>query len=292
MVKLPHFLGTGALIAAAALLVPSTAQAQRHVFFVGVPFFGVGRPNVVLPSAFGWGGGYYPFGYGGGYGYGYGGYGYGGYFPYTTYSYSLPLYQYSSPPTSYPLVPLAHAGAYPRMRPATYPELSPYGWAGDTALYGSATTSLATGTHGPAAGAALVGASLTSAPVPSTPAAVATAVAALTPAPSVRQANYPPEPVQTVASRGVYAAGLGPPRAEVDVRLPIANAEIWFDGVRMGQSGAERQFFTPPLRSGTKYTYEVRARWQENGQLRQRIRNIFLRAGDVLEVDFTTDTKE
>jgi uncharacterized protein (TIGR03000 family) len=202
---------------------------------------------------------------------GYGGYGSFG----TTIVYTVPTYEYSSLWTTFPTTPLPYAGSYPRMRPAVYPETNPYAWTEGVVPGGH---------HGdvlpPAACAAAVCGSLTYAPVAYSPAGyAAVTVAALTPAARVRQAYYPPEAV-------TGAAQADGPRAEVDVRLPTPDAEVWFDGVPTKLTGTRRQFFTPPLRTGGKFTYAVRARWQENGQTREEVRDIFLRAGAVLEVSF------
>jgi uncharacterized protein (TIGR03000 family) len=51
--------------------------------------------------------------------------------------------------------------------------------------------------------------------------------------------------------------------AHVTVRVP-ANAELWFDGSPTTLTGPIREFQSPPLTPG-QYTYEIRARWTENG---------------------------
>lgn len=73
--------------------------------------------------------------------------------------------------------------------------------------------------------------------------------------------------------------------ALVNVRIP-ARAELWFGGDKTTQAGSLRQFVTPPLDPGRSYAYELRARWQEGGQLVDRTRKITVHAGDRLTVDF------
>jgi uncharacterized protein (TIGR03000 family) len=73
--------------------------------------------------------------------------------------------------------------------------------------------------------------------------------------------------------------------ANVEVRVP-ANAEIWFDGVKTNQTGELRNFSTPPLEAGRNFSYEVRARWTEDGKPVERTRTVRVRAGERTVVDF------
>ena len=52
--------------------------------------------------------------------------------------------------------------------------------------------------------------------------------------------------------------------AHVTVRAP-ADATLWFEGTEMMSMGTVREFESPPLEPGN-YTYEIRARWTENGR--------------------------
>jgi uncharacterized protein (TIGR03000 family) len=72
----------------------------------------------------------------------------------------------------------------------------------------------------------------------------------------------------------------------VTVRAP-ADAEIWFGGTKTRQTGAVREFESPELMSGRKYTYEVRARWTQDGKEVSRTRSIEVTAGARKTVDFT-----
>jgi uncharacterized protein (TIGR03000 family) len=73
--------------------------------------------------------------------------------------------------------------------------------------------------------------------------------------------------------------------AMIAVRVP-ANAELWFNGHKTSQSGQVRQFETPSLDPAQEYTYEVRARWTENGHNVNRARRLSVHAGDRLGVNF------
>jgi uncharacterized protein (TIGR03000 family) len=73
--------------------------------------------------------------------------------------------------------------------------------------------------------------------------------------------------------------------ATMNVRVP-ADAEIWFEGSKTGQSGTTRTFVSPPLESGRGFTYEVRAHWTENGKEVDQTRQVHVRAGEKVDVDF------
>jgi uncharacterized protein (TIGR03000 family) len=71
----------------------------------------------------------------------------------------------------------------------------------------------------------------------------------------------------------------------VTVRVPTTNAQLWFGDHRTQQSGRQRTFESPPLESGT-YAYHIRAKWQQNGQDMEQTRDIRVRPGQQLTVDF------
>jgi uncharacterized protein (TIGR02246 family) len=74
-------------------------------------------------------------------------------------------------------------------------------------------------------------------------------------------------------------------KAEITIIVP-ANAEVFFDGKPTKEKGTERVFLTPPLEVGEKYSYELRARWQEGGKVVERTRKIKVSAGARVRVDF------
>lgn len=76
-------------------------------------------------------------------------------------------------------------------------------------------------------------------------------------------------------------------KARIEVRLPSANAQVWLDGVRMTQTGISRRFVTPELDPKSRYSYEIKVRW-DNGSSQEDTRRVSVRAGDSLMVDFTT----
>lgn len=77
-----------------------------------------------------------------------------------------------------------------------------------------------------------------------------------------------------------------PLTAAVEVRLP-GEAELWFDGTKMPQTGDRRLFTTPPLHPGVAYTYDVFARWRDEGRDVARGEHLTVRAGESLLIDFT-----
>jgi uncharacterized protein (TIGR03000 family) len=73
--------------------------------------------------------------------------------------------------------------------------------------------------------------------------------------------------------------------ARVEVKLPDANGEVWFDGQKTRQMGATRTFTTPPL-DGT-YQYQVSAAWHQDGRLVTQDRTVSVKPGANVTVDFT-----
>jgi len=67
-----------------------------------------------------------------------------------------------------------------------------------------------------------------------------------------------------------YPDSYSPAPAQLDTSVHVtvsvpADAEIWFQGTKMTATGSVREYQSPPLTPGHRYTYEVRARWNENG---------------------------
>jgi len=66
-----------------------------------------------------------------------------------------------------------------------------------------------------------------------------------------------------------------------------ANAELWFEGSKTSQDGPFRVFESVPLKPGVDYSYEIRARWTENGKEFDQTRKLTVRAGDHVAINFT-----
>jgi uncharacterized protein (TIGR03000 family) len=67
-----------------------------------------------------------------------------------------------------------------------------------------------------------------------------------------------------------------------------ADATVWIDGAPTTQTGTDREFQTPPLEPGRVFTYQVRARWTQNGQMMDQTRTAEVRAGGMTMLVFTS----
>jgi uncharacterized protein (TIGR03000 family) len=45
-----------------------------------------------------------------------------------------------------------------------------------------------------------------------------------------------------------------------------AGARVWFGGAATTSTGPVRRFYSPPLESGSRYAYSIKASWNENGR--------------------------
>jgi uncharacterized protein (TIGR03000 family) len=67
-----------------------------------------------------------------------------------------------------------------------------------------------------------------------------------------------------------------------------SDALVWFDGDKTTQTGPEREYVSPPLPPGKKFTYDVRVKYlKPDGQVVDETRPIHVRANDWWTVDFT-----
>jgi uncharacterized protein (TIGR03000 family) len=77
----------------------------------------------------------------------------------------------------------------------------------------------------------------------------------------------------------------GDSAVRLDVIVPDT-AEVRIEGALTKQTGGVRKFVSPPLSPGSKYAYEVRARWSQDGRTVDRVQQVVVRAGDLVRVDF------
>jgi uncharacterized protein (TIGR03000 family) len=205
----------------------------------------------------GWRGGYSNgWGYSPGYGYGYS-YSpwinsYSSYYPYSGYSYPYSSYTYSYPYSYNSPYSSYYSYSYPY---SSYNYSSPYTYSYNPYNYGSTY-------YTPSA--------YYTAPTMSSNAYVSGTGSSGTP--STTQAFYPPN------SQGNMPA-------IIDVQVP-ADAQLWFDGESTSQTGGERTFRSPPLEQGQNYSYEVKARWSDNGKDVERSRRVRIHAGERVLVNF------
>jgi uncharacterized protein (TIGR03000 family) len=71
----------------------------------------------------------------------------------------------------------------------------------------------------------------------------------------------------------------------IKVLLPDPSARVIIDGNPTRQTGTEREFVTE-LQPGTSGTYQITARWTENGETREVTRDVPVRPGQWQVVDF------
>ncbi|HBI42924.1 MAG TPA: hypothetical protein DDY78_08715, partial [Planctomycetales bacterium] len=56
------------------------------------------------------------------------------------------------------------------------------------------------------------------------------------------------------------------------MQVPNADAQVFFDGDKTSQTGAERAFVSPPLEAGRSFHYTIEARWMEDGHQMKKTR--------------------
>jgi uncharacterized protein (TIGR03000 family) len=76
--------------------------------------------------------------------------------------------------------------------------------------------------------------------------------------------------------------------ARIEVRLPVADAQVWVAGRATSSRGLVRIFESPALAPGNTYRYTLRATWLQNGQPVTEERQVNVTAGEVSVADFTS----
>jgi len=89
----------------------------------------------------------------------------------------------------------------------------------------------------------------------------------VTPAPDYRQSSY-----------------VDPNAATVTVRVPNADAQVWFDDAPTQQRGMERVFHTPALQQAGTYT--LKARWNDGTRNIDQQRTVRVEPGQSVVIDF------
>jgi uncharacterized protein (TIGR03000 family) len=74
-------------------------------------------------------------------------------------------------------------------------------------------------------------------------------------------------------------------RAEVTLTLPT-DATLWAMGQKIPGTGSRREYYSPTLPAGHRYTYDFRARWQENGRTVTQTQSVDVTPGAHVEVHF------
>jgi len=94
------------------------------------------------------------------------------------------------------------------------------------------------------------------------------------------------QPITSTSAYSPAAAADSPPSATINIKVP-ADAEIWFNDAKTTLRGPVRQFVSPPLTPDRNYSYDVKARWMEQGKPVTQNRRVAVRAGGVANVEFT-----
>jgi uncharacterized protein (TIGR03000 family) len=99
-----------------------------------------------------------------------------------------------------------------------------------------------------------------------------------------------------VAGAAVAAAERDKPsrqadRATISISLP-ANATLWAEGVKLRSNGPAREFTTPPLAAGRRYSYEFRASWNEGGRTITQTQKVEVKAGTKVRVRFPVQAED
>jgi uncharacterized protein (TIGR03000 family) len=81
-------------------------------------------------------------------------------------------------------------------------------------------------------------------------------------------------------------AGPAPNALTVEVRLPIANATVFFDNRLTPSGGMVRQFSSPALKPGATYKYAIRAEWIIDGHKTSFTQLVLGKAGEHVVADF------
>jgi len=87
------------------------------------------------------------------------------------------------------------------------------------------------------------------------------------------------------AGRTETAAVPAEGRVHVTVRVP-AGARVWFQDTPTTSAGPVREFESPPVESGSRYRYRVRAAWTENGREVTQAQEVRVTAGAHVNVTF------
>jgi uncharacterized protein (TIGR03000 family) len=97
-----------------------------------------------------------------------------------------------------------------------------------------------------------------------------------------------------LSSEQLSSASTPPAQADTSVHVTVnvpAGARLWFDGAPTTSTGPVRQFDSPPLTPGRRYTYDLKASWNENGQEVTQTQKVDVTAGAHVNVNFPVPPK-
>jgi uncharacterized protein (TIGR03000 family) len=94
-----------------------------------------------------------------------------------------------------------------------------------------------------------------------------------------------------VSDQSFDAAAARPNTSAHVTAIVPAVAHLWFNGTATTSTGSVREFTTPPLERGNRYTYEVKATWNENGQEVTQTQQVQVTPGAYVVVSFPAPPK-
>ncbi len=107
------------------------------------------------------------------------------------------------------------------------------------------------------------------------------------------QSFYPPDNENNQGyAEPSQAPATDPNAAAFRVRVPDANAEIWFQDHKTQQRGTVRQYESASLNPNQSYTFHLRAKWTQNGREMDQSRDVQVRSGQHVTVDFSAPVQE
>lgn len=75
--------------------------------------------------------------------------------------------------------------------------------------------------------------------------------------------------------------------ADVLFNVKVApDAEVWINGDKTSKTGSQREFISSGLLPGKTYTYEIRAKWTQDGKPVDRTEKVKVKGGERRSVDF------
>jgi uncharacterized protein (TIGR03000 family) len=77
--------------------------------------------------------------------------------------------------------------------------------------------------------------------------------------------------------------------AIINISMPVPDASLTANGVRMLTTGLKRTYTVPDLIPTTTYTYNFTASWPQGGRIVTKRRSIAFKGGDVVAVDFANE---
>jgi len=100
-------------------------------------------------------------------------------------------------------------------------------------------------------------------------------------------ARAPGVETSTLTARANVVPASAP--ATIDIMVP-SEAEIYIQGRKMDLTGSVRHFVTPFLNPGAVYSYDITAKWTENGREMTKTQRVLVKPGEAESVSFTEGT--